>query len=154
MKGRNFTIFTLGLLTIATLGLIVYTWWITRAPSIVIEWSTASELDTVGFNIYRSDDPDGGTLKVNDQLIPASADAYTGSDYTFTDQNVLAGKTYYYWLEDISGSGAVNRNGPIEAEADSGIKLEWVLILIMVLILGWGWWNVWRSRSVTPVEPL
>ena len=154
MKGRNFTIFTLVLLTIATLGFIGFAWRMTGAPSIVIEWSTASELDTVGFNIFRSDDPDGDAQKVNDQLIPASADAYTGSDYTFTDQSVSSGKTYYYWLEDVSGSGAVNRNGPIEAAAESGMILEWLLILIMVLILGWGWWNVWRSRPVTPVETL
>jgi hypothetical protein len=37
---------------------------------VVVEWETASELETVGFNIYRSENPYEGYEKVNKIIIP------------------------------------------------------------------------------------
>ena len=38
---------------------------------IVVRWSTESEVNTAGFNVYRSDSEDGPWTKINSQLIPA-----------------------------------------------------------------------------------
>jgi hypothetical protein len=124
--------------------------------SVVIEWSTASELDTVGFNIYRSESTDSPGVRINQQLIPASADSLTGADYQFIDTDAAIGKTYYYWLEDISASGAAGRNGPIEARSGDGLWLEWLLMVGLLAVLAWGWVvALWprRTRAVDASTP-
>lgn len=87
------------------------------SASVVLEWSTVSELDTLGFHIYRSSEADGSYTRVTEQLIPASDDPLTGGDYSFTDLDVQAGRTYYYQLEDVETSGATERHGPLQVQA-------------------------------------
>jgi hypothetical protein len=81
--------------------------------SIIIEWSTASELDTVGFNLLRAENPEEEKIKINKQTIPSSPDPHTGGDYRFIDDDVENGKTYLYWLENINSDGSTDLNGPI-----------------------------------------
>ena len=52
---------------------------------IIIEWSTASELDTVGYNILRGEDEAGPFTKINTQPISPAEDPLTGGDYIFQD---------------------------------------------------------------------
>ena len=110
------------------------------APStstrVVLDWTTASEVNTAGFNLYRSENKDGPFTKVNDQLIPASVDPVAGGKYKYEDSNVVAGQTYYYQLEDVEYSGVTTRHGPIVATASSD-SAEWlVLTLVAIGILG------------------
>ncbi len=99
--------------------------------TIVIEWTTASELDTAGFNIYRSDSPDGEFVRINQTLIPASPDPLTGGSYEFKDPNVTPGKTYYYVLEDVDNNGLTHRSQEVvKAKAERGGQL---LILVAVV---------------------
>ncbi|GAB4567566.1 MAG: hypothetical protein Kow0047_19810 [Anaerolineae bacterium] len=88
--------------------------------SVVVEWTTETEVDTAGFNLYRSESPDGPYVKVNDTLIPASPDPLTGGHYVYTDTQVIAGRTYYYQLEDVEISGQATRHGPIVVRAAGG----------------------------------
>lgn len=123
-------------LVILGISLGVYSWWIARHASVVIEWSTASELDTDGFNIYRSNNIEGELVKINDQPIPPSTEPLTGGDYRFTDVNVQAGILYYYWLEDLEKNGNSARHGPIEIRAQSGGIYElWLSVLLLILAL-------------------
>jgi hypothetical protein len=85
--------------------------------SVVVEWTTANEVNTAGFNVYRADAPDGPFTQVNSSLIPASADPLTGGQYRFEDTSVQAGRTYYYQLEDVEYSGATSHHGPIRSTA-------------------------------------
>ncbi|GAB4266963.1 MAG: hypothetical protein Kow0080_08640 [Candidatus Promineifilaceae bacterium] len=71
-----------------------------------VEWTTATELNTAGFNVYRSQQPDGEFVKINSQMIPAKGNTTTGSVYQFTDEQVKAGQTYYYVLEEIELTGS------------------------------------------------
>lgn len=66
-----------------------------------VGWTTASEVGTVGFNLYRED----GT-KVNANLIPAGM-----RKYELDDRAVSA----RYTLEEITASGKVIRHGPLTA---------------------------------------
>ena len=59
--------------------------------AVEVEWTTASELSTVGFDLYRSDSQEGVYQKVNDELIPASPDPLTGGSYTYLDAAGEAG---------------------------------------------------------------
>jgi len=83
--------------------------------SVVLAWKTDSEIDNAGFNIYRSDRPDGGYRIINGRTIPAQGFADMGADYTFTDTAVRSGKTYYYRLEDINLNGTTTMHGPVSA---------------------------------------
>ena len=76
-----------------------------QAAPIIIQWSTETEVNTAGFNVYRSDSRDGQYDQINDQLIPSSPDPLLGGRYAFTDAQVEAEKTYYYKLEELESTG-------------------------------------------------
>jgi hypothetical protein len=98
---------------------------------VIIEWTTASELDTAGFNIYRSQQKTDPFILINQSLIPPSNDPLTGGDYTYSDTNVTPGKIYYYQLEEIETNGSTTRFEPIEVLARGGGRIELTLGLIL-----------------------
>ena len=51
---------------------------------VIVEWTTASELDTVGFNLLRAETQKGPFEQINSNLIPAGSDSLSGSNYNFT----------------------------------------------------------------------
>jgi len=86
----------------------------TPAPSqpaapIVVNWTTKSEVNTAGFNLYRAESAGGPFAQINQALIPAANDPITGGSYVFTDTNVVAGVSYYYQLEDVDLNGTRTR---------------------------------------------
>jgi hypothetical protein len=100
--------------------------------SVVVEWTTATEINTAGFNLYRSDSTDGPYAKVNTDLIPASSDPVRGSQYRYEDRDVLLGKTYYYKLEDVELTGATVQHGPIQVTATSTDGTGVVVLMVGV----------------------
>jgi len=80
-----------------------------------ITWTTESEIDNAGFNLYRSESRGGIFKKINSSLIPAQGSSTQGSSYTFVDNNVRNRKTYYYKLEDIDLNGTATMHGPVSA---------------------------------------
>ena len=68
-----------------------------------VRWDTATEIDTAGFYLYRSNAPDGEFTLVNvdGELIPSQGDALSGATYSFTDEDVVPGETYYYLIEEV-----------------------------------------------------
>lgn len=107
----------LGLL-IAGIAVIVIQ--LTTSPNaiITVEWTTASELNTAGFNLYRSESKDGPYTRLNTDLIPGSTDPLTGGSYAYTDTQVIAGHTYFYQLEDVEIGGNATRHDPYEVTAN------------------------------------
>lgn len=90
------------------MALLVYQ--LATPPKVKISWETATELQTAGFNLYRSTSPTGEFELVNrDQLIPSRGTTTSGASYTYLDNNVEAGKTYYYLLEEIELDASSNR---------------------------------------------
>jgi len=99
---------------------------------VIVEWTTASEVDTAGFNLYRSESPDGPFARINDHLVPASPDPLLGGSYAFTDTDVVAGRTYYYQLEDVEIDGTTTRHGPIEVKAVGSGRTEGLLAIALI----------------------
>jgi len=119
------------------------------APSrVVVEWTTATEINTAGFNLYRSENPQGPFVKVNDQLVAASPDPVTGGKYKYEDTMVEAGKTYYYQLEDVEFGGKTTRHGPIIVTAPGGMgALEIALGAGMVALAVAVGWRVYAKKN-------
>ncbi len=121
---------------------------------VLVEWTTESEANTAGFNVYRSESPDGPYVKVNTALVPGASDPLLGGQYVYTDTNVVAGRTYYYKLEDVELGGATTLHGQIEVVAEVGSPsafaslVAWrpLAVLIAVLALGGAILFWWRGR--------
>jgi hypothetical protein len=119
-------------------------WQDSQRAAVTIDWTTASEIDTIGFNLYRSEQNDQGFIRVNPAIIPASQEPLTGGEYTYQDTDVVPGKVYYYLLEDIAMDGQVTRNSPIEvkAQADYGFTLMLSIVfsgMALFLVINYAW---------------
>lgn len=101
-------------------------------PPITVEWRTETEVDAAGFNVYRAPSIDGPYSKVNDALIPGEGGPTSGATYTFLDDNVQPGVTYYYRLEDVELDNSVTQHSPIEYTAP---RFPWWLPFIIVISL-------------------
>lgn len=88
---------------------------------VVVTWSTATELNNAGFNIYRSTSQTGTFTKINSPMIPSLCiGCVSGVDYPpYDDTTVTVGVTYYYKLEAIENSGSKQLFGPVTAAATS-----------------------------------
>jgi hypothetical protein len=107
----------------------------TGGATVTVEWSTASELNTAGFNLYRGETKDGPFTRINTDLIPASPDPLIGGSYTFTDTAVIGGRTYYYQLEDVETSGAAKVEGVVEVKADGGLDPALLIALVAASLI-------------------
>jgi serine protease len=86
--------------------------------SVILNWETATEIDNLGFNLYRSETPGGERIRVNPELIASSAPgSATGASYEYTDTGVRDGIAYYYWLEELDIYGRLTLHGPAQAQA-------------------------------------
>ncbi len=117
-----------------------------------VEWTTETEMNTAGFNVYRGESPDGPfDVKVNTELIPASSDPLSGGKYSLTDRTAMPGVTYYYRLEEVEKTGQVSSHGPIEARA-SLFNWQQALVLVALALVVLGLW-VWGGRRAAPPTP-
>lgn len=80
-------------------------------PTVEIQWETATEVNTAGFNLYRSDAPDGDFIQINtgSGLVASRGEAVSGATYTYIDNTVEVGKTYYYVLEEVEYDASTHR---------------------------------------------
>ena len=96
--------------------------------AILLQWQTASEVDLVGFNLYRSTSSDGELERLNANIIPAKVPGgLRGADYEFIDDLIQPGETYYYWLEPVEVGGPGEKMGPMIAAAPRPLFLPLLL---------------------------
>lgn len=119
-------------MALAGVGLAIHGFLNLEKANVIVEWTTASELNTVGFYLLRGETSAGPFEQVNDELIPATSDSLTGSSYSYEDTGVTAGITYYYMLEEIENTGSTNQHGPIVVEANSPAKTELLIAVLMI----------------------
>jgi hypothetical protein len=88
-----------------------------QGDAIIITWETASEINNLGFDLFRAESPEGPQVQLNQDLIPSQAPGSpTGATYDYLDQTVTPDVVYYYWLEDVDIYGTRTRHGPIQTE--------------------------------------
>lgn len=87
---------------------------------VTLAWRSKSEINNVGFVVYRGDTKGGNYTRI--AFVPGAEDSETSSDYQHTDAQVQSGRTYYYYLEDIDLAGKRTKSdvikvSPIEEKA-------------------------------------
>jgi hypothetical protein len=83
--------------------------------SVLLEWTTAHEIDNAGFHIHRSLSREGPYTRINQCLIPGQGYSVRGAHYQHLDEDVEIGVTYYYKLEDVDFHGHGTFHGPVWA---------------------------------------
>jgi hypothetical protein len=80
--------------------------------NVILKWRTETETNNVGFSIYRSEAKDGKYTRV--AFVSGAGSTPMPTDYQFIDQNAEAGKTYFYYLEDVDVTGEKNKSNTIK----------------------------------------
>jgi hypothetical protein len=81
--------------------------------SILLEWTTATEINNSGFEIERSSDK---IIFEKIGFVKGAGNSTELNSYSYKDENLTAGK-YYYRLRQIDFDGTINYSNIIEANA-------------------------------------
>lgn len=79
---------------------------------VFVEWETASEVNTIGFNLERQDPETGKFTQVNKELLIGLLNAPQGGIYSFVDASAQVGTTHSYKLIEIQANGKERIYGP------------------------------------------
>ena len=88
--------------------------------SVDLEWRTASELDNLGFHVYRSLSVNGPWTRLTSTLIPGLGSSAVGQAYSFLDGGLSNGTRYFYRLDDVDASSKTTSHGPVSAVPAAG----------------------------------
>ena len=83
--------------------------------SILLGWQTYSELDILGFNLYRSTAMDGERTLVY-QTPAVHRGKVQGDSYAYTDKEVMTDTAYTYWLDVVHNDGSIATLEPITTQ--------------------------------------
>jgi len=77
-----------------------------RDGQVLLQWQTASEIDTLGFDLYRRALPTGTEQLLNKTIIPARGDL-AGATYRFVDKHPPVGPGVFYRLAEVEADGQI-----------------------------------------------
>jgi len=83
-----------------------------------LSWTTQSEMENLGWNVYRSNEENGyeeeNVIMLNATLIAGQGTTSEPTTYNYTDSyDPVTNATYWYWLQSISYSGELELYGPV-----------------------------------------
>ncbi len=78
-----------------------------------LKWSTASEVDNFGFDVYRAEREEGPFTRINPEPIGGAGSTDQANFYQYVDDTINPYLTYYYYIESISLGNERERFTPI-----------------------------------------
>ncbi len=78
-----------------------------------LKWSTASEVDNFGFDVYRGDDEEGPFARLTESPIEGAGTSDLTNSYSYEDDTIDPHKVYFYYVESISLQGVREQFTPI-----------------------------------------
>jgi hypothetical protein len=79
-----------------------------------LKWTARHDERLYGYMIYRSEDRAGPFRRINERPVPTrSGHPGESLQYSFTDEAVEAGKTYYYYIDSLARTGTQERLSPV-----------------------------------------
>lgn len=100
-----------------------------------IEWETATEQNTAGFQLYRSSTPAGDFELITPAMIASEGSAVSGSHYSFVDSGVEPGETYYYLLEEIEYDATTHRYEEDMISRQVPLMAWWAIVMVAGALL-------------------
>jgi YVTN family beta-propeller protein len=88
--------------------------------AVELAWETASEINNLGFHLYRATSQDGPYERITGSSIPGLGSSPVGARYRYLDRTVANGVAYFYLLEDYEVGGKTERHGPVSATPLAG----------------------------------
>lgn len=78
-----------------------------------VTWSTASESENFGFDVYRAQEQGGDYVRITNQPLAGGGTTDLPRGYRFVDDDIEPGQEYFYYVESISLSGERKRFTPV-----------------------------------------
>lgn len=78
-----------------------------------LKWSTASEVENFGFDIYRSTSENGPFERMTKDPIPGAGTVDEPQYYVWEDTTISPEVVYFYYIESISYAGVRERFSPV-----------------------------------------
>jgi hypothetical protein len=87
-----------------------------EAPEVfsnTLKWSTASEVDNFGFDVYRGDTEEGPFERLTESPIEGAGTTDLTTSYAYEDTTIDPNREYFYYVESISLQGIREQFTPI-----------------------------------------
>jgi hypothetical protein len=86
-----------------------------EAPALsnTIKWSTASEVENFGYDVFRGDKEEGPFTRLNAKTIAGAGTVDEPRAYQYVDATIEVGRAYWYYVESISLSGVREKFTPV-----------------------------------------
>jgi hypothetical protein len=78
-----------------------------------LRWSTASEEEVFGFDVYRATRREGPFVRLTKTPVLAAGQSDTQQNYSFVDDAIVPEIEYFYYIEEISMSSERHRVTPV-----------------------------------------
>ncbi len=83
---------------------------------VVLRWRTESEVNNIGFILFRGESREGPFTRITERIIPGAVNTALPREYSFRDKEVEGGRTYFYYIESVDISGDRMRSDVVRVE--------------------------------------
>jgi hypothetical protein len=98
---------------------------------VILKWVTQSEVNNLGFEVYRSAAENGEYALIatyeNDESLQGAGNSNAAREYTYEDNLTFNGETYWYQIADVDYGGIRTFHGPVSVESPDMIPEDYKL---------------------------
>jgi len=103
----------------------------TSDNKVILTWTTQSEVNNLGFEVYRSAEENGEYAMIasyeNNESLQGAGNSNAAREYTYEDRMLFNGETYWYQIADVDYQGVRTFHGPVSVESPDLIPEEYAL---------------------------